>query len=393
MAKGPRLKDVLKYEKAKKVYNSEQSLKNEQKVKQLEANQPVVVTKDDLLNSGLLSKKENIIEDIVEQEIKDLENRTLSKKEQRHLAKLQKKKAEQVEQEAEDDEPVMDIENLAASGDSDSEDDDDDDSDDEEVDEKEVDEEEVDEEEVDEEEEDSDKPEQKVFANNQKALKKAYEKLRLPWETTKFSEHQTVTTSAPIVSLVDNIEDDTQRELAFYKASLEATAIAKNKLSQQKIPFHRPLDYFAEMLKTDDHMERLKQKLIQEESEKLARQEARRQRNLKKFGKQVQIQTMQKRQQEKKDTLDKIKSLRKKRSANEISAGSEFDIAVEDAIDGKTHNSDNKRQKTNHKREGKNKKFGSGGMKRFKRKNDADSSAGIPDKKFKKGGKNGKKRF
>lgn len=218
-------------------------------------------------------------------------------------------------------------------------------------------------------------------------MKKAYNRLRLPWEATRFVEHQTLTTSAPIHTLVENIEDDTQRELAFYKASLEATSIAKKKLLQQKVPFHRPLDYFAEMLKTDDHMEKLKQRLIQEESEKLARQEARRQRNLKKFGKQVQIQTMQKRQQEKKDTLDKIKSLKKKRGANEISGGSEFDIAVEDAIEGKDNN---KRQKVNHKREGKNKKFGQGGMKRFKRKNDAQSSSGIPDKKF---NKKGKKRF
>ncbi|OBA28710.1 Ebp2-domain-containing protein [Hanseniaspora valbyensis NRRL Y-1626] len=408
MAKGPRLKDVLKFEKAKKAYNSEQSLKKEQKFKELETNQPIVVTKDDLLNSGLLNEKKNIIEDIVDQEIKSMENKTLSKKEQRKLAKLQKKKAEELEREENDDdeeEQEIDIENLAVSGDSESddseeedeeeddEDEDEDEEDDEDEEEDEDEEDDEDEEEDEDEDEDDERPKKKVFANNQKALKKAYERLRLPWETTKFSEHQTVTTSTPIYTLVENIEDDTQRELAFYKASLEATGIAKKKLLQQKIPFHRPLDYFAEMLKTDDHMERLKQRLIQEESEKLARQEARRQRNLKKFGKQVQIQTMQKRQQEKKDTLDKIKTLRKKRTANEITGGSEFDIAVEDVIDGKSTSDDkNKRQKVNHKREGKNKKFGSGGLKRFKRKNDAESSAGIPNKKFGKNGK-GKKRY
>lgn len=387
MAKGPKLKDVLDYEKAKQNIAKEENLKKEKKFKELEANQPVVITKDDLINSGLMNKDKPIVDDIIDEEIKALEGKTLSKKQKRQLAKLQKKKEQMKEAFAEpesenEEEPELDIENLAASDDSESEEDDS-----ESEDEESESEDEESEEEEEEDDSEEDKPREKVFANNQKALKKAYNRLRLPWEATRFVEHQTLTTSAPIHTLVENIEDDTQRELAFYKASLEATSIAKKKLLQQKVPFHRPLDYFAEMLKTDDHMEKLKQRLIQEESEKLARQEARRQRNLKKFGKQVQIQTMQKRQQEKKDTLDKIKSLKKKRGANEISGGSEFDIAVEDAIEGKDNN---KRQKVNHKREGKNKKFGQGGMKRFKRKNDAQSSSGIPDKKF---NKKGKKRF
>ncbi|KKA01881.1 rRNA-processing protein HuEBP2 [Hanseniaspora uvarum DSM 2768] len=397
MAKGPKLKDVLEYEKAKQNIAKEENLKKEKKFKELESNQPVVITKDDLIKSGLMNENKPIVDDIVDEEIKALEGKTLSKKQKRQLAKLQKKKEEMKEVVAEqeydsEEDPEFDIENLAASDVSESEEEESEDDDEEESEEEdEEDDDEEDDEDDEEDDEDDEGPREKVFANNQKALKKAFNRLRLPWEATRFVEHQTLTTSAPIHTLVENIEDDTQRELAFYKASLEATSIAKKKLLQQKIAFHRPLDYFAEMLKTDDHMEKLKQRLIQEESEKLARQEARRQRNLKKFGKQVQIQTLQKRQQEKKDTLDKIKSLKKKRGANEISGGSEFDIAVEDAIDGKTTSKDNnKRQKINHKRDGKNKKFGQGGMKRFKRKNDAQSSSGIPDKKF---NKNGKKRF
>ena len=396
MAKGPKLKDVLEYEKAKQNIAKEENLKKEKKFKELESNQPVVITKDDLLKSGLMNENKPIVDDIVDEEIKALEGKTLSKKQKRQLAKLQKKKEEMKEVVAEqeydsEEDPEFDIENLAASDVSESEDEDEESEEEDEESEEDDEDEDDDDDDEEEDDEDDDGPREKVFANNQKALKKAFNRLRLPWEATRFVEHQTLTTSAPIHTLVENIEDDTQRELAFYKASLEATSIAKKKLLQQKIAFHRPLDYFAEMLKTDDHMEKLKQRLIQEESEKLARQEARRQRNLKKFGKQVQIQTLQKRQQEKKDTLDKIKSLKKKRGANEISGGSEFDIAVEDAIDGKTTSKDNnKRQKINHKRDGKNKKFGQGGMKRYKRKNDAQSSSGIPDKKF---NKNGKKRF
>jgi len=126
MAKGPKLKDVLEYEKAKQNIAKEENLKKEKKFKELESNQPVVITKDDLIKSGLMNENKPIVDDIVDEEIKALEGKTLSKKQKRQLAKLQKKKEEMKEVVAEqeydsEEDPEFDIENLAASDVSESE--------------------------------------------------------------------------------------------------------------------------------------------------------------------------------------------------------------------------------------------------------------------------------
>lgn len=68
------------------------------------------------------------------------------------------------------------------------------------------------------------------------------------------------------------------------------------------------------MVKSDEHVEKIRQKLIEEATAKKASAEARKLRDLKKFGKQVQIAKLQERQKAKKDSLEKIKAL--KRSAH-----------------------------------------------------------------------------
>jgi rRNA-processing protein EBP2 len=65
------------------------------------------------------------------------------------------------------------------------------------------------------------------------------------------------------------------------------------------------------MVKADEHMEKIKKKLIDEAAGKKAAAEARKQRDLKKFGKQVQVAKIQEREKEKKQTLDKIKTLKR----------------------------------------------------------------------------------
>jgi len=55
----------------------------------------------------------------------------------------------------------------------------------------------------------------------------------------------------------------------------------------------------------------IREKIIQEEASKKASEAAKRQRDLKKFGKQVQVTKLQDRQKEKTATLDKIKALKR----------------------------------------------------------------------------------
>jgi rRNA-processing protein EBP2 len=48
-----------------------------------------------------------------------------------------------------------------------------------------------------------------------------------------------------------DVHDDLKRELAFYNMALEAANMARKKCLEANVPFTRPEDFFAEMLKTD----------------------------------------------------------------------------------------------------------------------------------------------
>src|ERR1044072_3947052 len=61
-----------------------------------------------------------------------------------------------------------------------------------------------------------------------------------------------------------DVNDDLTRELAFYTQALEGTRRAFEKLQSMGVPFLRPEDYFAEMVKTDSHMEKVKGRLLAE---------------------------------------------------------------------------------------------------------------------------------
>ncbi|KAG0680481.1 rRNA-processing protein and EBNA1-binding protein ebp2 [Pichia californica] len=189
-------------------------------------------------------------------------------------------------------------------------------------------------------------PHTKLTVNNKVALKESLKRIEIDWKKYPFDESQSLTYNTKVESEIKDIYDDTERELAFFKQGLDSAIEGRQKLLALKIPFARPVDYFAEMVKSDDHMDKLKAKLVSEATEKKAREEARRQRQLKKFGKQVQHETLQQRQKEKRETLDKIKSMKKKRKNNEISGGDDgFNIAVEEASNVGSEKQREKKQK------------------------------------------------
>jgi rRNA-processing protein EBP2 len=104
--------------------------------------------------------------------------------------------------------------------------------------------------------------------------------------------------------------------LAFYKQSLSAVIEARSRLKKEGVPFSRPNDFFAEMVKSDEHMGKVKQKLVDEAAGKKAAAEARRQRDLKKFGKQVQVAKQQERDREKRETLERINVMKRSKTAS-----------------------------------------------------------------------------
>lgn len=221
-------------------------------------------------------------------------------------------------------------------------------------------------------------PHQRLTINNTSALTAALHRIQLPYAKLAFSEHQAVVTDEPVE--IEDIEDDLNRELAFYKQCLSSVQDARKKLKKEGVSFSRPADYFAEMVKSDEHMGKIKQKLIDAAAGKKAAAEARKQRDLKKFGKQVQVAKLQERAKEKRETIDKIQTLKRKRQGADITATHEedlFDVAVknDDSKPGKRERSDGGGKVFNNKRQKKDQKYGFGGKKRHAKSNDAQSSA------------------
>ena len=101
--------------------------------------------------------------------------------------------------------------------------------------------------------------------------------------------------------------------LCSYKQALHGAKAARVLATEHHLPFTRPDDFFAEMVKTDAHMERIRQRLL-DESAGIAKSEARRrEREGKKIGKQVQLEKLKEREHSKKDMEERLKGL--KRSA------------------------------------------------------------------------------
>ena len=62
-----------------------------------------------------------------------------------------------------------------------------------------------------------------------------------------------------------NIDDDIRRELIFYNITLKNTARGINKLRERNQKLNRPDDFFAEMVKSDLQMQKVKKMIVTEQ--------------------------------------------------------------------------------------------------------------------------------
>ncbi|KZT67303.1 eukaryotic rRNA processing [Daedalea quercina L-15889] len=173
-------------------------------------------------------------------------------------------------------------------------------------------------------------PQQKVEIDNKIALERIRDTIKLPsglpWtETLVVSYSETINV---------DVDDDLNRELAFYKQALHGAQLAKSLAAKHSLAFTRPPDYFAEMVKSDAHMERIRQRLLDESASIKRSEEKRKEREGKKYGKQVQMEKLQERERSKKDMEERLKGLKRKRKGALDNSQDDdgFDVAVEDAI-------------------------------------------------------------
>mmetsp|Transcript_25807 Transcript_25807/g.44465 ORF Transcript_25807/g.44465 Transcript_25807/m.44465 type:complete len:220 (+) Transcript_25807:220-879(+) len=200
-----------------------------------------------------------------------------------------------------------------------------------------------------------------------------------------------MTTAEPVN--VPDIEDDLKREVAFYQASLEAVSQAIKRLDQHKIPHRRPDDYFAECVKTDEQIRKIKTKLLADKGRIERGEQNRKQREMAKYGKQVQLAKQQQRAKSKKENIDNITKWRKQNTSGRADPGE-----LEDLIAAKSNPkkrkfsgpSDSKSPKNS----AKNRKYGFGGPKRHQKSNTASSTSDMQSfkvKRQKQGPQSGKK--
>lgn len=108
-----------------------------------------------------------------------------------------------------------------------------------------------------------------------------------------------------------NPEDDFQREMSFYRQAQAAVLAVLPRLHQLQVPTKRPTDYFAEMAKSDQQMQKIRQKLQTKQAAMEKSEKAKQLRALRKYGKKVQTEVLQKRQQEKAHMMNAIKKYQK----------------------------------------------------------------------------------
>lgn len=124
-----------------------------------------------------------------------------------------------------------------------------------------------------------------------------YEPDQIPW-----SEVLVLTSDKSTQEILDDADDDLKRERVFYDQAVEAIVSGLQKLRQEGkylelqriltlpgVPFERPDDYYAEMMKTDEHMKKIKGVLLKEKRQIDEAVERRKNRTNKKFAKQLQI--------------------------------------------------------------------------------------------------------
>ncbi|KIJ64561.1 hypothetical protein HYDPIDRAFT_90380 [Hydnomerulius pinastri MD-312] len=217
-------------------------------------------------------------------------------------------------------------------------------------------------------------PKQKVEIDNTDALRRIRETIQLD---PSLAWTETLVVPFPETIEVD-VDDDLNRELAFYKQALHSADRARALASSHSLPFTRPSDYFAEMVKSDAHMERIRSRLLDERAGIKKTEEKRKERESKKFGKQVQLEKQREREKGKKEMEERLKSLKRKRKGaldNAEADGDAFDVAVEDAIaDGPSAKRARGRGGKNLSRSARDSKFGFGGKDRRSKQNTKSST-------------------
>jgi len=215
---------------------------------------------------------------------------------------------------------------------------------------------------------------------------------KVPW-----SELFYVSSRVPAESIVEDVDDDLKRELAFYDIALAGVKDCQEMCKAASIPYERPKDYYAEMVKTDEHMLKVKRQLLEQAAKVEASEMRRKQRDAKKYGKALQTERRVEKEKRKHDDLAEITKWRKNKPAGEGDREKDealFNMAaskqtkkkgLHEFIAEKTGRRDDDGPQKSSKRLASDKKYGRGGRARtLSKRNTFESSHDMSDFSVKK---------
>ncbi|KPJ15898.1 putative rRNA-processing protein EBP2-like [Papilio machaon] len=239
----------------------------------------------------------------------------------------------------------------------------------------------------------------KTYVNNVAELKAKLKEieLKLPW-IEKLDLITTVAPMAPDVALQieetaqrrknvkenskgnqkydptqDPILNEFKRENLIHRQAQAAVIDGIKRLKDLNVPTRRPDDFFAEMAKSDEHMQKVRKNLMAKQAAQARTEKVRQLREQKKIAKKVQIDTKLKQAAEKKHMLEQLKRVRKGKSTD-------LDFLEDNKGKGNNKaNSKDPRAKVSKKRAMKDKKFGFGGKKKGSKLNTRDSTNQMDD--------------
>ena len=145
---------------------------------------------------------------------------------------------------------------------------------------------------------------------------------KLPILSKNLDWIHTLQIKSPVTLQVDNPEDDIDREIQFYNQAILTAKEGFKNLFELDIPIHRPDDYFAEMVKSDEHMARIRNKLVQSRKVIEDREKRRQRKEQQKIGKQLKAERLKEKISKKKTDIQAVEHWKKVHGGT----GKEFDV-------------------------------------------------------------------
>lgn len=108
------------------------------------------------------------------------------------------------------------------------------------------------------------------------------------------------------------VKQEIKQEVAFYNVTRDNVMQAMRFLIQSRVPIARPDDFFAEMLKSDEQMAAIKQRILKQQTKIKTFEENKTKSENKKLHKALKDHKMRLKHSEKKENLKNIEKLKKK---------------------------------------------------------------------------------